>query len=491
MSLANLTLDDDTAVGGVGGSPGGTGGTGGDAGGAIYVAVNATVSANGLSFTGGAATGGAGNGRADEKVGFKGAGVGGDAAGAVFVGSGTSFTPFNFTYSGDSAATGIDGNGDPGTSGGVPDSTAPTYAHAYTDTNLTTASVAGPRPGSTGEDGYLVGATVSYENASGTPAKTDAVGGFTLAGGTGPIMLTGGIDSATGLPFTGALSAPAGSTVISPLTTLVEAVALAAGDTSAAGIAQANARVLASLSLPGTVNLTTFDAEGALFGTSLSAAALEAAAQVFEADNYLESAGRLIAAAGGSTTATTATIALKLAAGQALDLTTPATLFANAGLSPAATSALVDIATATIGAVQAQVAGGITADTVFVDVSGASIADQRDAAALLSTAVQSGTAAAFQQAGDSFVAALPQTLAADDDRVPCFTNGTHIATPGGEIDVQQLAIGDRVTLAGGGDAPIVWIGRRSYDGRFIRGRRDILRSASTPGHSVTACRGAT
>ena len=474
VSLANITLDDNTAVGGVAGNPGGTGGAGGNAGGGVYVAGDATVSANGLNFTGDAATGGAGGGHGGEKVGIKGAGVGGDAAGAIFVGGGTSFTPFNFTYSGDSASTGIDGNGDPGTSGGVPDSSAPTYAYAYTNTNLTTASVAGPPPGSTGEDGYIVGATVSYENGSGTPATTDAVGGFTLTGGTGPITLTGGTDSATGLPFTTTLFAPAGSMVISPLTTLVQALAEAAGDTSAAGVAQANARVLASLSLPGTVNLTTFDAEDALLGTGLSAAALETASQVFEADNYLESAGRLIAGAGGSATGTIAAIAQKLAAGQALDLTAPATLFANAGLSAAATSALVDIATATISAVQAQIGGGITPGAVLVDISGASIADQRDAVALLSTAVQSGTDAAFQQADSSFVGAVPQTLAADDDQVPCFTTGTRIATPGGEVDVQQLVIGDRVTLAGGGDAPIVWIGRRSYDGRFIRGRRDIL-----------------
>ncbi len=107
--------------------------------------------------------------------------------------------------------------------------------------------------------------------------QTDALGGFTLTGGTGPIMLTGGVDSATGLAFTGTLTAPAGSTMISPLTTLVETVAEAAGDTSPAGVAAANAMVLAAFGLPAGLDLTTFDAETSLVGTGLSAAALDAA----------------------------------------------------------------------------------------------------------------------------------------------------------------------------------------------------------------------
>jgi hypothetical protein len=251
--------------------------------------------------------------------------------------------------------------------------------------------------------------------------------------------------------------------VISPLTTLVEAVAEAAGDTSAAGIASANARVLASLSLPGDLDLATFDAEGALFGTGLSAAALVAATRVFAADNYLESAERLITAAGGSAPATIAAIAQKLAAGQTLDLTDPATLFANAGLSSAATTALVDIATATLSAVETQIASVVAPGTAFDDISGGSIADQRDAAGMLSTAAQSGTEAAFEGAASSFTADLPQTLATDDAQVPCYAAGTRIRTPRGDVPVEALAEGDAVVTIGGEALTIRWIGHRTVD----------------------------
>lgn len=52
----------------------------------------------------------------------------------------------------------------------------------------------------------------------------------------------------------------------------------------------------------------------------------------------------------------------------------------------------------------------------------------------------------------------PSTLA-------CFAAGTRIATPDGPIAVQQLHVGQSVSLASGGSAPIVWIGHRSIDCR--------------------------
>ncbi len=72
---------------------------------------------------------------------------------------------------------------------------------------------------------------------------------------------------------------------------------------------------------------------------------------------------------------------------------------------------------------------------------------------------------------DSFVA----TPGATDTVVTlCFAAGTHIATPRGEVPVEQLAIGDKVLTWRGAVRPIMWIGT----GRVLatRGRRN----AATP-----------
>ena len=57
--------------------------------------------------------------------------------------------------------------------------------------------------------------------------------------------------------------------------------------------------------------------------------------------------------------------------------------------------------------------------------------------------------------------------------VSCYGRGTLIRTPWGELAIEDLEIGDPVMTMNGAK-PVRWIGRRSYAGHFIAGRRDIL-----------------
>jgi Hint domain-containing protein len=60
-------------------------------------------------------------------------------------------------------------------------------------------------------------------------------------------------------------------------------------------------------------------------------------------------------------------------------------------------------------------------------------------------------------ASNTFDFSTVGTLSAFEN-VVCFAAGAHIATPGGEVPVERLAIGDHVLTASGQGKPVRWIG---------------------------------
>jgi VCBS repeat-containing protein len=127
-------------------------------------------------------------------------------------------------------------------------------------------------------DGYVKGATV-FADANGNhkldagewSATTDAAGGFTLpANVQGALVATGGTDLLTNKAFKGLLSAPAGSTVLNPITTLVKALMDKGGATTT--VEQATALLARALNLPAGVNMLAYDPLAVLASSSASAA---------------------------------------------------------------------------------------------------------------------------------------------------------------------------------------------------------------------------
>ncbi|TLU55671.1 MAG: hypothetical protein FDX02_02775 [Chlorobium sp.] len=177
---------------------------------------------------------------------------------------------------------------------------------------------------------------------------TDSTGQFTGLVGSGTIRITANpanpsatIDISTGKPFTGNYSAPTGSTVVNPLTTLVVA-ALATNNND---VAAANMAVKTALGLDSSVDLKTYDALAEANKTGASSANLAKAIKVQSAatqvSNIISIAENVATGAGAtSVTGVAASVATALmtAAGTGTVNLANATVIANT-ITTAATNA--------------------------------------------------------------------------------------------------------------------------------------------------------
>lgn len=124
-----------------------------------------------------------------------------------------------------------------------------------------------------GIDGLLQGSTVCIDVDKsetcdlGEPTtQTDMDGKFTLPGTTqtGPLLLVGGIDKSTGEAFKGVLKAPAGSKVVTPLTSAIQSMVENGKSAVEAEIAIKTAMGLSDIS----VDLTQFDPYNGIDGNN-------------------------------------------------------------------------------------------------------------------------------------------------------------------------------------------------------------------------------
>ena len=256
--------------------------------------------------------------------------------------------------------------------------------------SLATLPVVGTQRGLV-QDGYLSNALVWVDNSIANGVRdwtdangngtwdsgegeswtlTDSTGQFTGLVGTGTIRITanpanpaGTIDISTGKAFTGNYSAPTGSTVVNPLTTLVVAAAVTAlaNDntlTPEAANAAGNAAVKTALGLDSNLNLSTYDAlaEAAKTGSSSAdtAIALKVQSAAIQIANIMDIATGA-AEGGGASTSDIAKVAADVASsligaspGSTINLADSAVIFGaiTSGLAHVVTQPTVDTVTA-------------------------------------------------------------------------------------------------------------------------------------------------
>lgn len=211
-------------------------------------------------------------------------------------------------------------------------------------------------------DGYIAGAFVFADangngifDANEASATTNADGSFTLHNAHGTLIMTGGIDVSTGLAFTGTLKAPEGSTVVTPLTTLI--TALAVGDVTTA---QATAQVAAAFGIDTSsgIVLTAYDpVPAAIAGDNPAATA------ILSAGIQVQSTVAQISAVGATSSVfdAIASAITNAGTGGTIDLsagTTVAAIVSDSGVTGTAAAVVTNTVSAANDSIQA--AGNVT-----------------------------------------------------------------------------------------------------------------------------------
>lgn len=205
---------------------------------------------------------------------------------------------------------------------------------------------------------YLANATVFADtnrdgqlNAGEWTTKTGANGAFALPNTAvdGKIVAYGGIDLMTGNAYQGVISSSTGSTVINPLTTLVEAMVASGG---ASTVLDATTAIKAVLGLPTTINLLSYNPLTVLASSTATAAekaiALSVQKTSQQISNIITQAASVIDNGTSNATIQTAGAAVALAIVQAITLS--AATGGTLNLSNAATlGSIIQVASTATG----------------------------------------------------------------------------------------------------------------------------------------------
>ncbi len=299
-------------------------------------------------------------------------------------------------------------------------------------------------------DGYVAGASVYADvDGSGTLTSGDKLLGLTDAKGDFNVVLddalkqyalvaVGGTDISTGLPFAGAMTAPAGSSVLTPLTTLINAIVKTGVST-----ADAVAKVATALGLPSGVDLTKVDVLAATLEASTSslsqADAIRIQAAAVQVSTVLSVATTALASGNASADsgALAATVATKLA-----DAVLAASASAPVKLNDASVVATVITQSAT--------AASVTVDATLVQGVATAVANVVTAfQAVAENAANSATAAGGATA--DVIAKLTQLVqvqtVALDGLTTDLKEGTFVATEYDDV-AEVVTLAKAVTVEG-------------------------------------------